>query len=121
MESPRNTSRICNPAECIISRSTNSSHCAFTASTKSRRSYVPKPNSGRELREVCLRLPFRMPSTELLHTISPSNESTIAVEVIETRLMRKHKHVLVFENYTGELHYSPDHLERSRLTIDIDS
>ena len=68
-----------------------------------------------------MRLAFRMAIREVLHTISSSSESAIAVEVFETRLMRKHKHTLVFESFTGELHFTPDHPERSRLTLDVDA
>ncbi len=68
-----------------------------------------------------MRLAFRMATQEVLHTISSSNESAIAIEVFETRLMRKHKHTLIFESFTGELHFRPDHPERSRLSLDVDA
>jgi polyisoprenoid-binding protein YceI len=62
-----------------------------------------------------------MANREVLHTISSSSESAIAVEVFETRLMRKHKHTLVFESFSGQLHFTPDHPERSRLSLDVDA
>jgi polyisoprenoid-binding protein YceI len=67
-----------------------------------------------------MRLAFRMPDPEVLHVISSSNDSSIVAEVLETRLMRKYKYFLFFEDFKGELQYSPKHPERSRLTLDID-
>jgi polyisoprenoid-binding protein YceI len=62
-----------------------------------------------------------MSNHEILHAISSSNDSTIVVEVFETRLMRKYKHFLVFENFSGELRYTPEHPEKSQLTVSIDA
>ncbi len=62
-----------------------------------------------------------MPGNEVLQTISASNDSTVAVEVFKTGMMRKRKHILVFENFTGELHYLPEHPENSRICMKIDA
>lgn len=62
-----------------------------------------------------------MDTPEIRHVISPSNESTIAVEVVEARLMRRYKHIFVFEDYSGELYYSPERPEKSRLRIEVDA
>jgi polyisoprenoid-binding protein YceI len=89
---------------------------------KIRRNLTHSRNAdGPELLGACVRPSLRMDNPEILHIISPSNESTIAVEVVEARLMRKYKHTFVFENYTGKLYYSPDQPEKSRLNIDIDA
>lgn len=68
-----------------------------------------------------MRMAFRMADREILHVISSSNHSRIVAEVLETRLMRKRKYFLPFDNFKGELHYSPNHPERSRLTLDVDA
>lgn len=62
-----------------------------------------------------------MSNCEVLHVISSHDDSTIVAQVHETRLMRKRKYFLWFESFRGELHFSADHPERSRLTIDIDA
>jgi polyisoprenoid-binding protein YceI len=68
-----------------------------------------------------MRMAWRMGNREVLHVISCVDDSMIVAQVHETRLMRKYKYFLSFESFRGELHYSADHPERSRLTIDIDT
>jgi polyisoprenoid-binding protein YceI len=68
-----------------------------------------------------VRLAFRMADHEVLHMISSSNDSAIVAEVLERRLTRKYKYFLSFENFKGELHYSANRPEKSRLTLDIDA
>jgi polyisoprenoid-binding protein YceI len=58
---------------------------------------------------------------EIPYTISPSEDSTIAVEVFKTRLMRKRKHLLFFQNFGGQLIYSPERPESSQLTMTVDA
>ncbi|MGA8030233.1 MAG: YceI family protein, partial [Bryobacteraceae bacterium] len=58
---------------------------------------------------------------ETLFTISPSNDSTIVLEVLKTGLMRRRKHHLFFDNFRGELRYMPDRPESSRVNITIDA
>ncbi len=68
-----------------------------------------------------MRLRFRMTDHDVVHSISSVTDSMIVAQVLETRLMRKRKYYLCFENFRGELHYFPNHPERSRLTLDIDA
>lgn len=62
-----------------------------------------------------------MSAHEQLYTISPSNDSTLAIEVSKTGLMRRRKHILFFEKFSGELCYVPEHAEASRVEITIDA
>lgn len=69
-----------------------------------------------------LRLPVSyMSAAEVLYTISPSNDSTLAIELSKTGLMRRKKHILFFENFSGSLRYAPHHPESSRIEILIDA
>lgn len=63
----------------------------------------------------------RMAEPEALYKIEPSYDSTIAVEVAKTGLLRKHKHILVFERFNGQLYYSPDDPKSARIELIIDS
>jgi polyisoprenoid-binding protein YceI len=58
---------------------------------------------------------------QTFYTISPSNDSTLAVELYKTGLMRRKKHLLFFENFGGELCYVADHPENSRVKMTIDA
>lgn len=62
-----------------------------------------------------------MPAAEAVYVISPSNDSTIAVEVSKTGLMRRKKHILFFENFSGSLRYTANHPESSRVEMLIDA
>ncbi len=62
-----------------------------------------------------------MPASEALYTISPSNDSTVAIEVLKTGLLRKRRHLLVFEKFEGELSYVTEHPELSRVRLCVDS
>ena len=62
-----------------------------------------------------------MPASELLYTISPSADSTIAIEVFKTGLMRKKKHLLFFEKFKGYLSYVVQNPESSRANLVIDA
>jgi polyisoprenoid-binding protein YceI len=62
-----------------------------------------------------------MTDRDVLHSISSLTDSMIVAQVLETRLMRKHKYFICFENFKGELHYFANRPERSRLTLDIDA
>lgn len=55
------------------------------------------------------------------YTISPSEDSTVAVEVFKTRLMRKRKHLLFFQNFGGQLFFSAAQPENARLDLTIDA
>ncbi len=61
-----------------------------------------------------------MAEPETLYKIEPSYDSTIAVEVSKTGLLRQRKHVLVFESFQGKLHFSPDDPQSARVEITID-
>lgn len=61
-----------------------------------------------------------MPLREVLYTILPSNDSTLAIELFKSGLMRRKKHTLFFENFSGELSYVPDRPEASRMNLTID-
>ncbi len=58
---------------------------------------------------------------EALYTISPSNDSTLAIEVFKTGLLRKRKHILFFEKFNGTLRYMPDDLQSSAVEILVDA
>jgi polyisoprenoid-binding protein YceI len=62
-----------------------------------------------------------MSAWQTVYTISPSNDSTIALEIFKTGLMRGKKHMLFFENFAGELSFVREHPESSRLDISIDA
>lgn len=62
-----------------------------------------------------------MPVSERLYTISPSTDSTLALEVSKTGMMRRKKHILFFENFSGTLHYVASRPEDSRATLTIDA
>ncbi len=62
-----------------------------------------------------------MPAAEAIYAILPSNDSTIAIEVFRTGLMRRKKHILFFENFSGSLRYATTHPESSRVDMWIDA
>ena len=62
-----------------------------------------------------------MTTCETLYTILPSEDSTLALEVSKTGLMKARKHALIFERFKGELRFAPDQLEVSCLKITIDA
>jgi polyisoprenoid-binding protein YceI len=53
------------------------------------------------------------------YSLLASTDSAIIVEVLHTKLLRKHKYVLSFDDFTGELYYVQNHPEKSRLTLNI--
>lgn len=62
-----------------------------------------------------------MSSRGLVYTISPSADSTLAIEVFKTGLQRKKKHLLFFENFKGSLSYVPHEPESSCAELVIDA
>ena len=64
-----------------------------------------------------------MPGDATRYQIRPSTESTFALEVAKTGLMTSKKHVLFFEQYTGEVDYDSERPENSsvRLTVEARS
>ncbi|MBV9405002.1 MAG: YceI family protein [Acidobacteriaceae bacterium] len=80
------------------------------------------PASERERMERHLRLSVdRMPARDALYTLSPSNDSTIAIEVFKTGMMRRKKHILFFETFNGTLHYAADEPQASSVDILVDA
>jgi polyisoprenoid-binding protein YceI len=61
-----------------------------------------------------------MLTEQTFYTILPSNDSTLAVEVYKTGLMKRKKHLLFFEQFRGELRYVPEHPETSQVKMTID-
>ena len=55
------------------------------------------------------------------YTISPSNDSTLAIEVFKTGLHRRKKHILFFEKYNGELWFAPDRPEASQVKLVVEA
>lgn len=51
------------------------------------------------------------------YKILPSNDSTLAVELYKTGLMKRKKHLLFFEQFEGELWYLPGHPESSQVKM----
>jgi polyisoprenoid-binding protein YceI len=62
-----------------------------------------------------------MPIREPSYTISPSPDSTIAVEVFKTGVQRGKKHTLFFDNFEGQLWHDPALPEASRVSIRINA
>ena len=55
-----------------------------------------------------------------LYTISPSPDSTLAVEINETGLIKR-KHLFIFERFIGRLTYNPDLPLETVLSLKIDA
>lgn len=62
-----------------------------------------------------------MRAWQTVYTISPSADSTLALEVSKTGFLRGKKHILFFENFVGELSFAHEHPESSRLDLSIDA
>ncbi|MBV9441749.1 MAG: YceI family protein [Acidobacteriaceae bacterium] len=62
-----------------------------------------------------------MTAADALYTLSPSNDSTLAIEVFKTGWLRRKKHILFFERFNGTLHYSADEPQRSSIEMLIDA
>jgi polyisoprenoid-binding protein YceI len=61
-----------------------------------------------------------MLTEQTFYTISPSNDSTLAVEVYKTGLMKRKNHLLFFEQFRGELCHVPECPETSQVKMTID-
>ncbi len=61
-----------------------------------------------------------MAEHESLYKIEPSYDSTIAVEIAKVGFFQRQKHVLVFERFSGQLHYSPGSPQTAKMEITID-
>jgi len=63
-----------------------------------------------------------MPEFPTVYTISPSTESTVAVEVLLTGLLgRKKKHTLSFENFNGQIRFAANDPAASHLLLTVDA
>jgi polyisoprenoid-binding protein YceI len=58
---------------------------------------------------------------QAFYRILPSNDSTLAVELYKTGLMRRKKHLLFFEGFGGELCYVPEDPESSQVKLTIET
>lgn len=55
------------------------------------------------------------------YSILPSKDSTLAVEVYRSGIMKRRKHLIFFEEFKGELSYVADFPENSGLKMTIDA
>jgi polyisoprenoid-binding protein YceI len=62
-----------------------------------------------------------MPELATSYTISPSNDSTIAIEISKTGLRRRKKHILFFDNFQGEMSFAEKDPESFKIALTIDA
>jgi polyisoprenoid-binding protein YceI len=62
-----------------------------------------------------------MPDRANFYTISPSADSTLALELSKTGLSRRQTHLLFFEKFSGEMCFAEDALAAFKLTLVIDA
>lgn len=55
------------------------------------------------------------------YSISPSNDSTLALEVCRTGLSRRQKHILFFEKFSGEMHFAENDAAGFKISLTIDT
>lgn len=60
-----------------------------------------------------------MPNDLIRYSIRPFAESTFTLEVFKSGLLAGKKHLLFFEQYEGELDYSPEHVEDSKVRLTV--
>ncbi|SRR5581483_834953 len=57
-----------------------------------------------------------------VYVISPSKDSTVAVEVLKSGLLgRKKKHILSFENFSGQICFVADNPAASQIVLTVDA
>ncbi len=61
-----------------------------------------------------------MPARYSVYTISPSPDSTLAVEIRETGLLKR-KHIFIFERYNGTLAYDPEQPLETKLKLEVEA
>jgi polyisoprenoid-binding protein YceI len=61
-----------------------------------------------------------MSARHTVYNISPSPDSTLAIEIRKTGLVKR-KHLFVFEQYRGELIYDPEQPLQSALNLSIEA
>ncbi len=62
-----------------------------------------------------------MPERAISYTISPSADSTLAVEISQTGLTRRKRRLLFFETFTGEMCFAEDDPAAFQLTLSVDA
>jgi polyisoprenoid-binding protein YceI len=63
-----------------------------------------------------------MPDLSTVYTISPSNESTLAVEVMKSGLLnRRKKQTLYFESFSGQMQFVAGDLAASQIQLTLDA
>jgi polyisoprenoid-binding protein YceI len=62
-------------------------------------------------------MPERAPS----YTISPSADSTLAIEVSKTGLRRRKKYLLFFETFTGDMRFADNDAASFQLALSVDA
>lgn len=62
-----------------------------------------------------------MPEVAITYAICPSSDSTVAIEVSGTGLMRRKKHAFFFENFRGKMCFAAQDLSVFQLVLTIDA
>jgi polyisoprenoid-binding protein YceI len=62
-----------------------------------------------------------MPNLATSYTITPSHDSTLAIEVYKTGLRRSKKHILFFEKFNGEMRFAENDPGAFEITLTIDA
>jgi polyisoprenoid-binding protein YceI len=62
-----------------------------------------------------------MAESATCYTISPSNDSTLALEVSKTGLRRHKKHLLFFDKFSGEMRFAKNDPAAFAMTLTIDA
>jgi polyisoprenoid-binding protein YceI len=62
-----------------------------------------------------------MPDEPVRYHIHPSTESTFTLEVFKTGLMAGKRHLLFFEQYSGEIDYNSEHPDNSKVRFAVEA
>src|ERR1700722_8261380 len=62
-----------------------------------------------------------MPELATSYTISPSNDSTLAIEIWRTGLRGRKKHTVFFDKFSGEMCYAEKDPGAFKITLTIDA
>lgn len=63
-----------------------------------------------------------MPEFPAVYAISPSKDSTVAVEILKAGLLgRKRKHLLSFENFSGQMRFAAEDPTASQIVLTVDA
>jgi polyisoprenoid-binding protein YceI len=58
---------------------------------------------------------------EQSYTVSPSVDSTVAVEIWKNTVTKKRKHIIYFEGFRGEVRFAPEQTSVSEFRLSIDA